>query len=80
MSAFRNRSKSVRHILTLQAPETGYAAVFTNLDSLIKYLKTEQVLAKNGRRMKYILKAALIAIDEVGFTPLNSQESNLFSA
>ncbi len=64
--------------LTLKALETGYAAVFTTLDSLIKDLKTEQVLAKSGRRMKYIRKAAMIAIDEVGFMPLNPQEANLF--
>ena len=43
--------------LTSKALEAGYAAVFTTLDSLVKDLKTEQVLAKSNRRMKYIRKA-----------------------
>lgn len=64
--------------LAVKALNMGYAAVFTTLDELIKALKTEQISTKSSRKMKNIYKSSLVVIDEVGFMPLNTQESNLF--
>lgn len=64
--------------LAVKALNMGYAAVFTTLDELIKDLKTEQISTKSSRKMKNIYKSSLVVIDEVGFMPLNTQESNLF--
>ena len=41
-------------------------------------IKTAEISSGSKRRMKYMHKAALIVIDEVGFLPLSSTEANLF--
>ena len=56
----------------------GYAAYFTTLDSLMLLLKTEEISGKSRGALKYMRKAALVTIDEVGFMPLSKDEANLF--
>lgn len=41
-------------------------------------LKTLEISKANKRRMKFLKKAALVIIDEVGFMPLSPAEANLF--
>ena len=41
-------------------------------------LKTEEISGKSRGTLKYMRKAALITIDEVGFMPLSKDEANLF--
>jgi DNA replication protein DnaC len=64
--------------LSTRALDLGYSVAFETLDNLMKYLKTEGISASSKRRMKYIRKATLVVIDEVGFMPLSPGEANLF--
>lgn len=64
--------------LSARALDLGYTVAFETLDNLMKYLKTEGISASSKRRMKYLRKATLAVIDEVGFMPLSPGEANLF--
>lgn len=44
----------------------------------MKTLKTAKISGAGKRRLKYLNKAALVIIDEVGFMPLMPAETNLF--
>jgi DNA replication protein DnaC len=64
--------------LSIRALDLGYAVAFETLDNLIKILKTSEISTISKRRLKYLNKAMLVVIDEVGFMPLSSAEANLF--
>ena len=64
--------------LTVRGLDLGYAVVFETLVNLMTILKTVEISGTSKRRMKYMCKAALIIIDEVGFMPLSPAEENLF--
>lgn len=64
--------------LSIRALDLGYAVAFETLDNLIKILKTSEIFTISKRRLKYLNKAMLVVIDEVGFMPLSSAEANLF--
>lgn len=64
--------------LAVKGLDFGYAVAFETLDSLIAILKTAEISGASMRRQKYLKKAALIIIDEVGFMPLSQVEANLF--
>ncbi len=64
--------------LSVRALDLGYSVAFETLDNLMKYLKTEEISTASKRRMKYIRKATLVVVDEVGFMPLSPNEANLF--
>ena len=64
--------------LAVKGLDLGYAVAFESLDNLIAILKTAEIAGSSKRRLKYLRKAALIVIDEVGFMPLSSTEANLF--
>lgn len=64
--------------LSVQALDLGYVAAFETLDSLMKLLMTEEISGASKRRLKYLSKAALVVVDEVGFMPLSPAEANLF--
>ena len=63
--------------LSVRALDLGYTVVFETLDNLMKYLKTEEISGASKHRMRYIRKAALVVVDEVGFMPLSPGEANL---
>lgn len=63
--------------LSARALDLGYSVAFETLDNLMKYLKTEGISAFSKRRMKYLRKATLVVVDEVGFMPLSPGEANL---
>ena len=46
--------------------------------TLIKLLKMADIQRKAGFRVNRILKADLIIIDEIGYTPIERKEANLF--
>ena len=48
------------------------------LNNLMTILKTMDISMASSRRMKYLRKAALVVIDEVGFMPLTPTKANLF--
>lgn len=64
--------------LAVKGLDLGYVVAFETLDNLMKILKTSEISGSSRRRLKYLKKAALIIIDEVGFMPLTPAEANLF--
>jgi len=66
--------------LGVAAVEAGYSVAFTTLESLIRLLKTEEISQTSKNRLKYIRKASMVIIDEMGFMPVSKVEANfLFS-
>ena len=63
--------------LGIEAIRQGYRAYFVTLDELIKLLKTESISARSKHKIKNMLAADLVTIDEVGFLPVTRQEANL---
>ncbi len=64
--------------LAVEGLNKGYVVAFETLENLIKILKTCEITTSSRRRLKYLQKATLIVIDEVGFMPLDATEANLF--
>ena len=64
--------------LAVEGLNKGYIVAFETLENLIKILKTCEITTSSRRRLKYLQKATLIIIDEVGFMSLNATEANLF--
>ena len=62
----------------LKAIQAGYTVCFERMASLIKILKMADIQRKAGFRVNRILKADLIIIDEIGYTPIERKEANLF--
>ena len=64
--------------LAVRGLDLGYTVVFETLSDLMVILKTTEISKASQRRLKYIRKAALVVVDEVGFMPLSPAEANLF--
>ena len=64
--------------LAVRGLDLGYTVAFETLDNLMTILKTVEISNDSKRRLKYLRKAALVIIDEVGFMPLTPTEANLF--
>jgi DNA replication protein DnaC len=64
--------------LGLKAIEKGYTVCFERITSLIKLLKTMDVQRSSTFRINRIMKADLLIIDEIGYTPIDRKEANLF--
>ncbi len=64
--------------LAVQGLNLGYAAAFETLSNLMVLLKTAEISRTSMHRLKYMQKAALVIVDEVGFMPLSPAEANLF--
>lgn len=56
----------------------GYKVCFERITNLIKLLKTSEIQKTAAYRIKRIMKADLIIIDEIGYTPIEKREANLF--
>jgi DNA replication protein DnaC len=64
--------------LGAKAVVNGFCVAFMRLDELIHALKRDAEISPSRLNGKKYLKSALLVIDEVGFTPLDRRESNLF--
>jgi len=64
--------------LGVKAVEAGYTVCFERIVNLIKILKTAEIQRSSGFRVKRILKSDLVIIDEIGYTPIDRKEANLF--
>lgn len=64
--------------LGVQAVEQGYKVSFTTMEKLIRLLKTEAISVTARQKLRKIMNADLVIIDEIGFQPISRQESNLF--
>lgn len=60
------------------AVEKGYKVCFEKITNLIKLLKTAEVQKTSEYRIRRIMKADLVIIDEIGYTPIEKREANLF--
>jgi len=60
------------------AVEKGYKVCFERIANLIKLLKTAEIQKTSEYRIKRIMKSSLVTIDEIGYTPIEKREANLF--
>ena len=64
--------------LGVSAVEKGYKVCFERITNLIKLLRTSEIQKASEYRIKRIMKSDLIIIDEIGYTPIEKREANLF--
>jgi len=64
--------------LGIKAIEAGYTVCFEKIINLIKLLKTAQIQRTSGFRVNRIMRADVVIIDEIGYTPIERREANLF--
>lgn len=60
------------------AVESGYSVCFERVSNLLKLLKTAEIQRTAAFRINRILKSDLVIIDEIGYTPIERREANLF--
>ena len=60
------------------AAEKGYKVCFERITNLIKLLKTAEIQKTSEYRIRRIMKSDLMIIDEIGYTPIEKREANLF--
>ena len=64
--------------LGIKAIQAGYTVCFERIINLIRLLKTVEIQRTSGFRINRILKSDLVIIDEIGYTPIERKEANLF--
>lgn len=64
--------------LGIKAVEKGYIVSFERMTTLTRLLKTSEVQRMSAFRLNRILKSDLIIIDEIGYSPIDKKEANLF--
>jgi DNA replication protein DnaC len=64
--------------LGIKAIQAGYSVCFERITNLIKHLKTAEIQRASGFRINRIMKSDLAIIDEIGYTPIERKEANLF--
>jgi DNA replication protein DnaC len=62
----------------MEAVQRGYKVCFERVTGLIKLLKTAEIHRSSDFRIRKILKSDLLIIDEIGYTPIDRREANLF--
>jgi DNA replication protein DnaC len=62
----------------IMAVEAGYTVCFERVTNLLKLLKTAEIQRMAAFRINRILKSDLVIIDEIGYTPIERREANLF--
>jgi DNA replication protein DnaC len=62
--------------LGIAAVDAGYKTVFVHAEQLIHIFRTLEISSKSKLRMKKIIQANLVIIDEIGFQPITRQEAN----
>jgi DNA replication protein DnaC len=64
--------------LGLKAVDEGYTVAYEKMESLIEVLDRAEVDRKAGFRLRYLRKAQLVIVDEIGYTPINKNQANRF--
>lgn len=64
--------------LGYEAIAKGYTVCFERITNLIKLLKHVEVQRSAGFRVRKIIKSNVLIIDEIGYTPIDKREANLF--
>jgi len=62
--------------LGIAAVNTGYKTIFIHAQELIQVFRTLEISSKSKLKMKKLLLADLVIIDEIGFQPISRQEAN----
>jgi len=62
----------------INAIEKGYTVCFERVTNLFRLLKTSEIQKTSEYRIRRILKSNLVIIDEIGYTPIDKREANLF--
>jgi len=64
--------------LAMEAIRAGYSAYYISTPLLVERLRTAEERGKLDRTMKKLASYKLLVIDEIGYLPLQRQESHLF--
>ena len=64
--------------LSLKALHSGFTVCFERMSNLVRLLKTGELHRASAFRINRILKAHVLVIDEIGYTPIERKEANLF--
>ena len=64
--------------LGIHAIKNGYKVYFTSMNDLIHLLKTQEILSTSRNRVKRIIEADLLIIDDLMFMAMERHEANLF--
>ncbi len=64
--------------MSLKALHAGYTVVFERMSNLVRLLKTSEIHRVSAFRINRIMKAHVLVIDEIGYTPIDRKEANLF--
>ena len=62
--------------LGIAAVDAGYKTIFLHAEQLIHIFRTLEISSKSKLRLKKIIQANLVIIDEIGFQPIARQEAN----
>ncbi|WP_028316410.1 IS21-like element helper ATPase IstB [Desulfatibacillum aliphaticivorans] len=63
--------------LAIKACQSGLSIYFTTMEDLIGKLRKDHEAGRPGKGRSYY-KSALVIVDEVGYTPIDREECNLF--
>ena len=63
--------------LGIVAVEAGYKTIFIHAEQLIHIFRTQEISSKSKLRLKKIMQANLVIIDEIGFQPITRNEANM---
>lgn len=64
--------------VSLKALHAGYTVVFERMSNLVRLLKTAEMQRTSAFRINRIMKSHVLVIDEIGYTPIDRREANLF--
>ncbi|HZK28415.1 MAG TPA: IS21-like element helper ATPase IstB [Thermoclostridium sp.] len=64
--------------LGIHTIQNGYKAVFTTMNDLIHHLKTQEIVNSARIRIKRMVDADLVIIDDLMFMAMEKHEANLF--
>jgi DNA replication protein DnaC len=64
--------------LGLAAIDEGYTVAYEKMDSFVTILDRADIERNAGFRLRYIKKAQVVILDEIGYTPITRQQANRF--
>lgn len=64
--------------LGIHAINSGYKAIFSQMNDLIHWLKTQEIVRTSATKIKRIVKADLLIIDDLMFMAMEKSEANQF--
>jgi DNA replication protein DnaC len=64
--------------LGLHAIDEGYTVAFEKMEGFVRILDGAEAERAAGFRLRYIKKASLVIVDEIGYTPITRAQANRF--